>query len=407
MKNFYRITVLIALLTISGLNSLRAQRTISGTVYNNGKPAEGAIVQIDLGGSMMTSSDGKYQLVVQDSSQWLKFILFNKSRTYEISDTTSNEFDFDFDSKLPWDQKLTIQFSGMDLYIGKNLWFSVTEKDLGIEIYTERTSVEANFMIDELGIRTGKSYNIDFCIDHNDNGYYDGPPLDHAWRLELNKASSDTTLLFEHNTNFTDIFPSNDDTVNTSTQVFFIVEDMPEFPGGEQGLRNYIRQCIIYPVYAEINGIQGRVYVTFVIEKDGSVGKVNVARGVDPVLDAEAVRIVKSMPQWTPGYDDGVPVRVSYTVPINFILPTFTVLTEKTTDEFKIYPNPAKNIIHISSPDFDKFNYSIIDLSGRTILSGSSNKNSKEVKLQHISKGSYIILLNNTDTRFSKLISIE
>ena len=81
MKNFYRITVLIALLTISGLSSLHAQRTISGTVYNNGKPAEGAILQVDLGGSMMTSSDGKYQLVVQDSSQWLNlFSLINPER---------------------------------------------------------------------------------------------------------------------------------------------------------------------------------------------------------------------------------------------------------------------------------------------------------------------------------------
>jgi protein TonB len=104
------------------------------------------------------------------------------------------------------------------------------------------------------------------------------------------------------------------------TQVFFIVEDMPEFPGGELALRQYIANAIKYPVIAQENGIQGRVYVTFVVNTDGSVSDARIARGVDPSLDKEALRVINSLPKWKPGKQRGKPVRVSYTVPINFVL---------------------------------------------------------------------------------------
>ncbi len=103
-------------------------------------------------------------------------------------------------------------------------------------------------------------------------------------------------------------------------QVFFIVEDMPEFPGGEMALRTYIANSIKYPVIAQENGIQGKVYVTFVVGKDGSVSNASIARGVDPSLDKEALRVVNTLPKWKPGKQRGKPVNVSYTVPINFVL---------------------------------------------------------------------------------------
>lgn len=103
-------------------------------------------------------------------------------------------------------------------------------------------------------------------------------------------------------------------------QVFFIVEDMPEFPGGEMALRTYIANAIKYPVIAQENGIQGKVYVTFVVGKDGSVSNASIARGVDPSLDKEALRVVNTLPKWKPGKQRGKPVNVSYTVPINFVL---------------------------------------------------------------------------------------
>jgi protein TonB len=103
-------------------------------------------------------------------------------------------------------------------------------------------------------------------------------------------------------------------------EVFFIVEDMPEFPGGELALRKWIASNINYPTIAQENGIQGKVYVTFVVGKDGKVNNATVARGVDPSLDKEALRVVNMMPAWQPGKQRGKPVNVSYTVPINFVL---------------------------------------------------------------------------------------
>lgn len=102
--------------------------------------------------------------------------------------------------------------------------------------------------------------------------------------------------------------------------VFNIVEEMPEFSGGEDALRQYIANHISYPDEAKMKGIAGKVYVTFVVEKDGSVGRAKVVRGVDPLLDAEALKVVKEMPAWTPGKQRGEAVAVSYTIPINFAL---------------------------------------------------------------------------------------
>jgi protein TonB len=104
------------------------------------------------------------------------------------------------------------------------------------------------------------------------------------------------------------------------SQVFFIVEDMPEFPGGELALRKFIANAIKYPVIAQENGIQGKVYVNFVVDKDGSITNAKIARGVDPSLDKEALRVVNSLPKWKPGMQRGKPVKVSYTVPISFVL---------------------------------------------------------------------------------------
>ncbi len=102
--------------------------------------------------------------------------------------------------------------------------------------------------------------------------------------------------------------------------VFFIVEQMPVFPGGEEALRKYIAQSVKYPAIAQENGIQGRVFVAFVVNTKGEVTDVKIARGVDPNLDKEAIRVVTNMPKWTPGKQRGKAVKVSYTVPINFVL---------------------------------------------------------------------------------------
>ncbi len=103
-------------------------------------------------------------------------------------------------------------------------------------------------------------------------------------------------------------------------EVFMIVEEMPEFPGGTAALQKYLAESVKYPVIAQENGIQGRIYVQFVINSKGEVTNATVLRGVDPSLDREALRVVQSMPNWKPGKQRNRPVRVSYTVPINFVL---------------------------------------------------------------------------------------
>lgn len=103
-------------------------------------------------------------------------------------------------------------------------------------------------------------------------------------------------------------------------KVFDVVEQMPSFPGGPQALLQYLNSNVKYPVVAQENGVQGRVVISFVVEKDGSVTDVQVAKSVDPSLDKEAQRVVKSMPHWIPGKQNGSAVRVKYVVPVSFKL---------------------------------------------------------------------------------------
>ncbi len=103
-------------------------------------------------------------------------------------------------------------------------------------------------------------------------------------------------------------------------KVFDVVEQMPSYPGGNGALMQYLSSHIKYPVIAEENGIQGRVICTFVVERDGSITDVRIAKSVDPSLDKEAMRVVSSMPKWIPGKQNGSAVRVKYTLPVTFRL---------------------------------------------------------------------------------------
>lgn len=103
-------------------------------------------------------------------------------------------------------------------------------------------------------------------------------------------------------------------------QIFTIVEDMPEFPGGNEALLKFLADNIRYPESAKADKVEGRVVLSFVIDKDGSVINIKVIRSINAAIDAEAIRVVKSMPKWTPGKQRGKPVRVNYTLPIVFAL---------------------------------------------------------------------------------------
>ena len=106
----------------------------------------------------------------------------------------------------------------------------------------------------------------------------------------------------------------------SETEVFTIVEEMPAYPGGDAKLYEYLGKNIKYPQIARESGIQGRVFVNFVVEPDGSVSNVKVMRGIGGGCDEEAVRVIKTMPKWKPGKQRGKAVRVTYTIPVVFKL---------------------------------------------------------------------------------------
>lgn len=103
-------------------------------------------------------------------------------------------------------------------------------------------------------------------------------------------------------------------------KVFEKVENMPEFPGGVHGLMQYISKSLKYPMAAQKAGKQGKVIVAMIVDKEGNITEPKVIKGVDPLLDAEAIRIISNMPQWKPGTDKGEKVNVKYTLPIVFRL---------------------------------------------------------------------------------------
>jgi periplasmic protein TonB len=103
-------------------------------------------------------------------------------------------------------------------------------------------------------------------------------------------------------------------------QVFVVVESMPSFPGGNAELLKYLNSNLKYPALAKEMGISGRVFVSFVVEKDGSVTDIQILRGIGGGCDEEAIRVVKSMPKWIPGKQRNIPVRVRFNLPVKFTL---------------------------------------------------------------------------------------
>lgn len=103
--------------------------------------------------------------------------------------------------------------------------------------------------------------------------------------------------------------------------VYTICEEMPEYPGGQTALKNDVIALVKYPEEAKTKGIHGKVYVTFLVDEQGKIKDAKIARGVDPSLDKEALRVVSELDKiWTPGKDKGKAVKVSYTIPIQFAL---------------------------------------------------------------------------------------
>ncbi len=138
--------------------------------------------------------------------------------------------------------------------------------------------------------------------------------------LDINTESDESTEIEMNMNAFEKKLEAEDDVVSCEAIAFATVEDKPVFPGGDNALLRYISENTRYPQKAKESGIQGRVFVQFVIDKTGKVTDVRIARSVSPELDEEAKRVVSTLPKWTPGKQQGKPVPVTYIVPINFRL---------------------------------------------------------------------------------------
>ncbi len=149
---------------------------------------------------------------------------------------------------------------------------------------------------------------------------------------------------------------------------FDVVEQMPQFPGGPAALMEYLSKNVRYPEEAYKNGIQGRVIVTFVVNKDGSISEASVVKSVDPQLDEEALRVAYSMPNWIPGRQNGEPVRVKYTVPITF----------------KLQGNESKEIVGVTSLNAKAYD---LEVDGKLMDAEALNSiNPDDIESIHVDK---------------------
>ena len=126
--------------------------------------------------------------------------------------------------------------------------------------------------------------------------------------------AQDNTLAASDTTQTNTTLPKEED----EQKVIRVIETMPEFPCGEVGLRKYIEENTVYPEAAKNKGLEGKVFINFAVSITGDVEDVKIARGVDPILDNEAIRVVQSMPKWKPATQRGKPVRATFTLPVAF-----------------------------------------------------------------------------------------
>jgi protein TonB len=138
--------------------------------------------------------------------------------------------------------------------------------------------------------------------------------IDEELEIEDSEADDETIV------DIAPIIMTTDEEDEEEETVFLIVEEQPEFPGGIKALYSYINKTVSYPVIAQENGIQGKIFLRFVVNVDGSVADATVTRGVDMMLDKEALRVVNSLPKFKPGKQRGRPVRVFFNASINFQL---------------------------------------------------------------------------------------
>jgi TonB family protein len=187
--------------------------------------------------------------------------------------------------------------------------------------------------------------------------------------------------------------------------IFYVVEEMPEFGNGWEDIRKHILDNIEYPQTAIDDSLEGKVYIQFVINEKGKVTEARVIRGVRYDLDNESLRVVNEMPDWKPGKQRGIPVKVWYTLPFYFSLNSDSenskgnvINTKKKTEdksiELKIYPNPATDYVNIEILDSETdLEYQLINTKGQICITGRIYNSQVQINIAELTNGLYIVRL--------------
>jgi hypothetical protein len=295
---------------------------------------------------------------------------------------------------IMWENRLAVNFTGMAPHVDQDLWLAVVDKNSGKEIDRVHAVVDEDFTVYAYGIENGMSYNVDFFADHNGNGSYDAPPNDHAWRLELNNVSGDTTLNFAHNINFTDIEWKHPLTVEFSAMT----------PHVGQMLKLYVVNSTSGSVVdsAMISSIssaefelksnslmKGNSYfINFYADLNLS-GSYN-APPVDHAWQLELTNVTGD-------------TTLYFTHNINFTdIFSATSVTDLDTEYLRFYPNPASDFVIIETGDLNPENVSvsIYDITGKlNHVQKTSVNNKVEINVQGLKQGIYFLKIQTADQR--------
>jgi TonB family protein len=236
--------------------------------------------------------------------------LFNKIIYLQISDNMINP-----NKEKPCatlSENLTINGKGLSCV--REIYSKGTEYTAIIEHYINSASKECVYFMEKKYAKNLTSKLNELIIKSIDTNKEIDKNAEELMKQKINDSI---------NTNSIEEVPPPPDNTNNNDKiknVYSYAEEMPEFPGGPESLMKFIAENIEYPLVAKEKGIAGRVYVQFVVLSDGKIGEVTILRGVDPLLDAEAIRVIKKFPMWKPGKQNGKFVNVLYTLPVNFKL---------------------------------------------------------------------------------------
>ena len=296
------------------------------------------------------------------------------------------------------EHKLTVNFTGMNPHIGQNLRLAVIEKNTGMEISRVDTIAEEEFMVHVYGIENGSSYNVDFFADHNQNGMYDAPPTDHAWRLELDDVMGDTTLNFAHNTNFTDIMWKNRLTVHFTGMNPHVGQDFwVGLVDQESGnLTDSIETTASVDFMVHFYGIENGMSYNVDFYADHNQ---NGMYDAPPTDHAWRLELENAMGDTT--------LTFAHNTNFTDIFGT-TSISVTDINRLIMYPNPATDVVtvEVNEQNLIDFTLSVYDITGKLNYVESIHSNNKiEFSVLHLNRGMYFVeLKTNSLQKIMKLI---